>query len=105
MSDEIELRKNTDEHRYEALIDGKIVGHMTYRVGEQVVHLPHTEIDPDQGGKGIGKKLAQFGLEDIKAGGVSRRRVAADCPFVAAYIDAHEEFHPLLASDESEPIA
>lgn len=97
MSEDIQIRRDDEQQRYEALIDGQVVGHMTYEVDGDVVVIPHTETDPAHGGKGIGGALVRGSLADIQSGGLGSRRVDPQCPFVASYVEKHPEYQALLA--------
>jgi predicted GNAT family acetyltransferase len=52
------------------------------------VNFVHTEIDPAFEGRGLGSKLAAGALADVRAHG---DRIAATCPFIAAYLKRHPE--------------
>lgn len=95
---EISLRKNAETKRYEAVLDDDVVGYIDYKVRGEVVHLPHTLVNPDQEGQGIGSRLAQSALEDIEQ---QERMVAPECPFIADWLQDKEQFHYLLAIDRS----
>ena len=91
----MEIRKNTAQHRYEILEDGRVIGLASYRdEGRGIVQLPHTEIDPAYGGRGLGSQLVRYALDDIRDSGC---RVDPACPFVAAYMDRHPEDAALRA--------
>lgn len=95
---EISLRKNSETKRYEAVLDAEVVGYIDYRVRGEVVHLPHTLVQPEHEGEGIGSSLAQFAILDIEE---QERMVAPECPFIAKWLQRHEQYHYLLAIDRS----
>lgn len=84
-----ELRRNDDDHRYE-LWDGD------ERVGVAVFHdrgprrvFVHTEIAEGHEGEGFGGELVRGALDDTRDAG---RPIVPLCPFVAGWIDRHDEY-------------
>jgi uncharacterized protein len=88
----IEVRDNTDRHRFEIEIDGHIAK-AVYRLTLGVITFVHTEVPEALSGRGIGSKLADGALKAARARGL---RVVALCPFIASYIGKHPEFQDLL---------
>jgi uncharacterized protein len=97
---ELEVRDNSEELRYEALADGKLVGGIRYRKEPGVVVLVHTEVAPSAEGQHIGSSLVEAALDDIRARGL---RVVPFCPFVAAYIRRHPQYADLVTADPATP--
>lgn len=56
--------------------------------------MPHTEVDEDRRGQGLGGELIQGALDDIRARG---ERIVAECPAVRRFVDDHPEYQDLLA--------
>ena len=56
----------------------------------------HTEIDPGYKGRGLGTRLVEEALLDLRERG---RRVIPICPLVRRYIDQHPEFGALVVKD------
>ncbi len=84
---------NPGQGQFEVRVDGALVGKAVYEVsGERVIFI-HTEVDPDQQGKGIAQELAKQALDAVRGSG---RRVVAQCPFIASYIRRHAEYADLL---------
>ena len=79
--------------RYEARLDGAIVGFSEYTLDKDVITFLHTEVDPTFEGRGFGSTLAASALDDVRARGL---RVVARCPFIAAYIRRHRAYADLL---------
>jgi predicted GNAT family acetyltransferase len=93
MSD-VQTTDNTEQHRYEARVDGELAGFAEYRVrGERVV-FTHTEVDDAYEGQGIGSALARTALDEVRAAG---RRAVPQCPFIRSWIDRHPEYADLVA--------
>lgn len=82
-----------DQSRYEIRLDGTRVGLLDYSVSGDTVTMPHTEIDPAYGGRGLGGELVKGALDDIRSRG---QRVRPACSFVRHYIDAHSEYADLV---------
>ena len=56
--------------------------------------FPHTAIDEDRRGQGLGGQLIGGALDDVRARGET---IVAQCPAVAGFIDDHAEYADLLA--------
>lgn len=87
--------QNSDRHRFEALVDGKVAGFITYRSTDEAVDLQHTVVKPDYEGQGVGSLLVRTTLEQIQEAG---KQVIPTCPFVRAYLERHPEWESLRAS-------
>jgi len=94
MSDEITVRDNTEQHRYEARIGGALAGFSVYELSEGRITFLHTEVSTKFEGKGVGSAIARHALEDVKSRG--ERSVVPLCPFIKAWIDKHPEHQSLL---------
>jgi predicted GNAT family acetyltransferase len=95
---DVTVRDNPAELRYEALAGGEMVGEIRYRTEPGLVVLVHTEVAPAAEGAGVGSRLVAGALADIRARGLG---VVPLCPFVAAYIRRHPEFADLIRADPS----
>ena len=92
---DVSVSDNPHAHRYEASIDGEVVGYITYHSQPQLVTLLHTEVEPAFEGHGVGSRLVAEALDDI------RRRdlwVLPICPFVRSYLARHAEYADLAWS-------
>lgn len=83
-----------DRSRYELLVDGELVGIADYRIDGDRIVFPHTEIDADRRGQGLGAVLVRGALDDVRGSG---RQVVPTCWFVRQFIDAHDEYADLAA--------
>jgi predicted GNAT family acetyltransferase len=79
--------------RYEVTVDGELAGFAQYRDVEGARVFTHTEVFDAFEGEGVGSALARDALDDVRREG---RRLVALCPFVAAYIDHHDEYADLV---------
>ncbi|MFH8449616.1 GNAT family N-acetyltransferase [Streptomyces fungicidicus] len=77
------------DRRYEILVDGRRAGLTAYRdLGVQRVFF-HTEVDEAFAGQGLGPRLVQQALTDVRASGM---RIVPVCPYVAKFLKRHDEF-------------
>ena len=89
-----DIVNNRAEHRFELTVDGHLAA-AYYKTDGNVITFEHTEVPTELGGKGIGSKLVQGALDQIRAEG---RRIAVECPFVKGWIAKHPEYNDLLKS-------
>jgi predicted GNAT family acetyltransferase len=94
------VRDNPPELRYEALLDGRLVGLIRYRTEPGLVVLVHSEIDLDLEESGVGEALVRGALVDIRARGL---RVVPHCPYVIDYLRRHPEEADLVGVDPALP--
>jgi predicted GNAT family acetyltransferase len=59
-----EVRHNPERSRYEIHVDGELAGIADYRADGTVVTFPHTVIDPERRGQGLGAVLVRGALDD-----------------------------------------
>jgi predicted GNAT family acetyltransferase len=97
---DVTIRDNTVELRYEALAGGELLGEIRYRTEPGLVVLVHTEVAPSAEGTGVASLLIEHALEDIRARGL---HVVPLCPFVAAYIRRHPDYADLVGTDPATP--
>jgi len=82
--------------RYEVTVDGELAGFAAYKQVEGARVFTHTEVFDAYEGKGVGGTLARGALDDVRAHG---RRLVALCPFVAAFLERHDEYADLVDAD------
>jgi predicted GNAT family acetyltransferase len=98
--DEVVVRDNSTELRYEALVDGRMVGLLRDGQVPGLVGLVHSEVDLDLEGTGVGSELVRGALADIRARGL---RMVPHCPFVIDYLRRHPEELDLVGLDPAVP--
>jgi uncharacterized protein len=86
---------NAAKHRYEIVEDGTLLGILDYRDRADARVLVHTEVDPLHEGKGVGSRLIEAALADIRTRGIE---LVPLCPFVCAYLHDHPEQADLVAA-------
>ena len=80
--------------RFEIHVDGRVVGLASYHIENGTMALPHTEINPAVGGRGLGTTLIAGVLDAARERGL---HVLPYCSFVRHYIQTHPEAVDLVA--------
>lgn len=93
--EQIDLQHDEDGRRYVLRSSGEDVGLIEYRRDGDVFDLLHTEVLPRGQGNGLGKVLVRESLDHIRAHG---HQVVATCPFVARFVEEHDEYTDLVAA-------
>ena len=93
---DVTVVNNTEASRYEAYVGVELAGFSEYRIRPDAVVFIHTEVDDAFEGKGVGSQLARGALDDVREQG---QKVVPLCPFIAAYIRRHEDYHDLIAEN------
>ena len=84
-----------EESRYELRLDGRLIGLAAYRRRNSRIAFTHTEVDESCEGRGFGSLLAAAALDDARRQGLE---IVPLCPFIAHYIERHDEYKELVAS-------
>ena len=83
--------------RFEIRDGDRVLGLASYHVDGGVMTLPHTEINPSVGGRGLGTAL----VAGVLAAARERElHVLPYCSFVRHYIQEHPENLDLVAEDD-----
>ena len=86
-----------DRGRFEIRLGDRVVGLASYHVENGTMTLPHTEIDPSVGGRGLGSALVAGVLTAARERGLT---VLPYCSFVRHYIEQHPEDLDLVAESD-----
>jgi uncharacterized protein len=86
-----------EKGRFEVRLDGRVVGLASYHIDGTTMTLPHTEVDPSVGGRGIGTALVAGVLDAARERGL---HVLPYCSFIRHYIQQHPETIDLVAADD-----
>ena len=86
-----------EKGRFEIRLDDRVVGLASYHIEGTTMTLPHTEIDPSVGGRGLGTALASAVLDAARERGL---HVLPYCSFIRHYIQQHPETVDLVAADD-----
>jgi predicted GNAT family acetyltransferase len=96
MPTEPEIVEDKEQSRYEARVDGEVIGVADYVGQEGLKSFTHTETFAGHKGEGVAGKIVARALEDARAEGVE---VLPFCPFVAEFIGDHREYLDLVPAD------
>jgi uncharacterized protein len=86
-----------EKGRFEVRLDDRVVGLASYHIDGTTMTLPHTEVDPSVGGRGIGTALVAGVLDAARERGLT---VLPYCSFIRHYIQQHPETIDLVAADD-----
>ena len=92
-SSPIEVQHNPAESRFEAVVDGHL-SVAEYQRQEGTMVFTHTYVPGELRGRGIAEKLVRAALQFARD---EKLKVVPACSYVAAFIDRHQEYQPLLA--------
>jgi hypothetical protein len=87
-----EVTNNEAANQYELEVDGQLAL-AAYRLGHGRITFTHTEVPNALEGQGIGKRLIEAALADVREQGL---KVVPACAFVKHYMDTHPEVQDLL---------
>jgi len=96
---DVEIRDNPQARRYEAVVDGQVVGIAQYRSASGRVIFTHTQVDDAAEGQGIGSRLVARALDDVRRRGL---RATLYCPFISAYVRRHPEYADIVDTRPSQ---
>lgn len=81
-----------EQSRYEIRLDERTVGFAAYQKAGRLIVFTHTEVDSDMEGQGIGGRLVQGALDDVRRQDIP---VLPVCPFVETWIARHPDYRDL----------
>ena len=73
--------------------DGTLAGFADYQRSGGTLTLPHTVVQPEFEGRGVGSQLARHAFDTARREGL---RVDAACSFMAGWAERHPEVQDLL---------
>ncbi len=94
--DSITVTNNEEAQRFESQVDG-LRALLTYRRFPGRIVFNHIEVPPPLESKGLAAKLARTALDFARA---NHFRVVPLCPYVAAFIRKHAEYHDLVSAED-----
>lgn len=92
---EVTVVNNAAKSRFEAQVDGEMVGRVDYVTSGNTIDLQHTVVEPGHEGEGVGSKLVRGVLERLQTEKPSLT-VIPTCPFVRSYLQRHPEYQGLV---------
>jgi predicted GNAT family acetyltransferase len=84
----MKITHNLAQQRYELPADHGVAVAVYRQQGDARI-FTHTEVPPEDEGKGIGARIVRAALEDTRKHGF---RIVPACSFVVAYVRRHPEF-------------
>ncbi len=95
---DLAVKHNPAENRFEAWVDGKLSKLDYIQNGKNFV-ITHVGVDPSLRGQGVAGKIVEVGLEYAKEKSL---RVIPMCSYAAAYIRRHPEYAELTKQSMDE---
>lgn len=91
----VEVTDAPDRDRWEARIDGELVGYAQYKQHDGMITFFHTTVEGTAEGEGedIGDALARTSLDAARAEGL---RVHPVDPYYAGWIERHPEYQDIV---------
>lgn len=89
----MEIKFEENKHRSAAYVDGKEIGESTFSVSDSFWIIDHTEVDPEYGKQGIGKKLVDKIVEEARKNGI---KLMATCPFALKLFNTDPQYADVL---------
>lgn len=89
----VEVVDAPDRSRFEASVDGVVVGYAEYILTNDLIVFSHTEVDPSFEGRGVGSALVRHSLDAVRRRGLA---VLPVCPFYQQWIGAHPDYQDIV---------
>ena len=93
---DVKVADNPRELRFELRVGDQLVGELRYRREPGACVLVDVDIEPRLEGHGLGSRLVQGALDDLRARGLA---VVPHAVFVANFIGRHPEYADLVTTD------
>jgi predicted GNAT family acetyltransferase len=94
MQNEVQLKIDGNKGFFYIEIDGKQEAMMTFVfAGEDKIIIDHTEVNPGNEGKGLGKKMVAKAVEYARENNL---KIIPLCPFAKSVFDKVAEFRDVL---------
>lgn len=91
----IKKEESGNKGAFVAYEENKKIGEMTYSIaGADKIIIDHTEVDPEQKGKSVGKILLQKIVENARDNNI---KIIPLCPFAKAMFDKDIDIRDVLA--------
>lgn len=91
----IERKDDGKKGEFTAINEGEKAGLMTYVwTGEDKFIIDHTEVNPDFGGRGVGKKMVMEAVDFARA---NHLKIIPLCPFAKSVFDKVAEIQDVKA--------
>ena len=87
-----EIRRNTNDDRFEIDVDGGLA-YVEYIIDGDEITFTHTLVPKAAEGKGVAGKLAAAVMAYARS---TKLRVIPKCPYIAAWLKKHREYDDIL---------
>jgi predicted GNAT family acetyltransferase len=94
----VEVVDVPERKRFEARVEGRTAGFAEYLRTDALVVYPHTEVDDEFEGRGVGGALARAALDDARARNL---KALVTCQFIAGWMSRHPEYKDLAYQNSS----
>jgi uncharacterized protein len=84
-----QVRHNAAEHRYELATEHGMALAVYREQGDRRI-FTHTEVPPEDEGRGIASRLVREALDDTRRHGF---KIVPACSFVVAFVERHPEYN------------
>ena len=91
-TENIDVLHNQEAHRFELTADAHQAV-LDYMLKGEIIIFTHTGVPPAIGGRGLGSKLVETGLDYARKNDLKVRSL---CWFVSKYIRLHPEYQDLV---------
>ena len=88
-SDSIAISNNVAESRYEIRVGDELAGFAAYHLRPGKITFTHTEVPPEDEGKGFAARLVGAALADARKRGF---KIVPACSYIVAYVRRHPEY-------------
>jgi len=89
----MQVKDNKVKQRFEAEVDG-YTAFIDYKIVKDVIHLIHTEVPKEIGGRGVAGEMTEAVLMQIELRGL---KVKPLCPYIKKYIERNPEWQEIVA--------
>ena len=89
---DVRVTRDDEQGRFNAYIGDEFAGAIEYELGDGVIVMIHTEVDPEHQGQGVASRLVAGALDQVRDAGL---KVAAQCSYVASFLREHPEYADL----------
>lgn len=91
-TENVEVIHNQEANHFELTVDGQLAV-LDYMLKGEIIIFTHTGVPPAIGGRGLGSRLVETGLDYARENGLKVRSL---CWFVSKYIRIHPEYQELV---------
>ena len=94
MNESVGLELNEKNGHFYVTVNGKTEAKMTFVfAGDKQIIIDHTEVNPENNGKGFGKKMVEKAVAFAREKGI---KIIPLCPFAKSVFDKTPEFKDVL---------